>query len=276
MHDILWQAYARHLQASALPPVWWKQWAVRQYRAAEQAAWSKFDALIAINAEEQTYVRNLLADRVPVFYAPMGIDLEQWPYCWTPSDPPRIAYYGGLGNPHRQRDALHCYEALMPPIWRRFPAAQLWLVGSDPPAALFELTRREPRVRVTGFVEKVQEVLKTMTLLLCPWSGTYGFRSRLIEVLALGVPVVASAEAAYGMELSSGQGIFLVQSDAQLAQTCIDLLSDPALLRSQSRLARNQVQERFNFDATYGRLARDLNQFARDRAARRVGLSWAG
>jgi len=49
-------------------------------------------------------------------------------------------------------------------------------------------------------------VLKTITVLLCPFTGTYGFRSRVIEAMALGIPVVATPDAVHGMDLTIRKG----------------------------------------------------------------------
>jgi glycosyltransferase involved in cell wall biosynthesis len=148
----------------------------------------------------------------------------------------------------------------MPEIWRTFPDAELWLVGSNPPESLRALAVEDSRIKVTGFVESVQQILRTMSVVICPWSGTYGFRSRLVEVMALGVPVVASADAAYGMDLSSGKGIFLCEDIEELVSRTLDLLREPGLAVEQSRLARQQVEDLFSLDNTYIRLMRELSE----------------
>lgn len=260
MHDILWQSYAQQLSRRMLPDRW-RRWAVERYRGAEEQAWRQFDALIAINKEEARYARAVVGKQKPIFYAPMGTDLSAWPYSWQPVHPPRFAYYGGLGSPHNQQAALRCYEQIMPHIWQKHPEAELWLVGSDPPASLLRLPREDRRVVVTGYVEHVQNVLRTMTAVLCPWTGTYGFRSRLIEVMALGVPVVATPDAVYGMDMQTGQGLFLDSTDEGMAQACLRLLEHADLAREQSILARRQVEDNFSYEATYGRLAHDLAAF---------------
>src|SRR5262249_29035716 len=155
--------------------------------------------VIAINHEELNYLRSATPSTTKLFHAAMGVDLALWPYSWSPSGKPCLAYYGGLGSPHNQADALACYQRLMPEIWRRFPDAEFWIVGGNPPETIRALGS-DSRVKVTGFVENVQPVLSRMSLLLCPWSGIFGFRSRLIEAMALGVPVVTSPDAVYGME----------------------------------------------------------------------------
>jgi glycosyltransferase involved in cell wall biosynthesis len=261
MHNVLWQSYARQLNVKPFLPGWWKRWAITQYQQREEQAWKQFDALIAINAAEYEYARAKVAESITVFYAPMGTDLKLWPYSWQPAQPPRIAYYGGLGSPHNQRDALICYEQIMPEIWRDYPDAELWLVGSNPPEHLQALSEKNERVKVTGYVEHVQEVLRKTSVVVCPWSGTYGFRSRLVEVMALGVPVVASPEAVYGMGMEIGRGIFLKETPGKMAGACLALLRDSEFARQQSHFARVQVEQKFSYESTYGQLAQDLLEF---------------
>ena len=264
MHDILWQSYARQLKAKRGLPEWWRQWAVRRYQKQEEAAWRQFDALIAINREEMRYVQTRVPPTIRLFYAPMGTDLTRWPYSWEPAQPPCLAYYGGLSSFHNQQGALRCFKNIIPIIWRQFPKAELWLVGSNPPQFLRALAR-DPRVHVTGYVEDVQSILRTISVVLCPWSGTYGFRSRLIEVMALGVPVVASPDAVYGMELEEGKGLFLGEDDRGLAEHTLKLLGDRQFAQKQSRLARKEVERLFSFENTYGCLMHELSEWIRER-----------
>ena len=264
MHNILWQARERDLNTTGLLPGLWNRRAVRKYKEQEEQAWENFDGLITINSEEHKYVEKSVATSPRLFYAPMGTDLGLWPYSWQPVSPPRIAYYGALSTQHNQRDALRCYEKIMPRVWSEFPEAELWLIGSDPPESLRRLTS-DPRVKVTGFVEDVQSLLASMALVLCPWVGTYGFRSRLIEVMALGVPLVTCPDAVYGMDLEHGKGLFLGADDKQLAGHVLSLIRSPKLSQEQSRLARQSVEERYSVGSTYERLMCEVAEWLRSR-----------
>lgn len=149
----------------------------------------------------------------------------------------------------------------MPLIWEQRPDVEFWIVGANPSPEIRALEDDE-RIRVTGFVSDVGETLATMTAVLCPWEGTYGFRSRLIEVMALGVPVVATPDAVYGMGLETEEGIFLSKEDNGMAASALALLEQPDWAQRQSHLARQQMEEKFSFEATYGKLAEDLHRFA--------------
>lgn len=265
MHDVLWQGRAQRLMERKMLPAAWQRWLVERYKRREERAWTAFDAIIAINRDEQEYVRQV-SGATDVFYAPMGTDLARWPYSWTPALPQRVAYYGSLGTSHNERSAQECYREIMPEIWRSQPETELWLVGGKPPRSLRAIAEADRRVVVTGFVPDVQEVLRTMTVVVCPWKGTYGFRSRLVEVMALGVPVVTSPDAVAGMELVEGEGIYIGADSRALATHAVTLLSDAGLACQQSRLARGQVERLFSLDITYRRLICDLDQWLQHRA----------
>ncbi|MGE0448375.1 MAG: glycosyltransferase family 4 protein [Vicinamibacterales bacterium] len=258
MHDVLWQARRRQLEAMPIP-AWWTRWAVARYRRQEEAAWPVFEGIVAINRAELAYV----APRTPasrLFLTPMGTDLKAWAYAWEPLDPPRIAFYGALSTRHNQESAIHTADEVMPRVWKTRPDAELWIVGSNPPERIRALGR-DPRVHVTGFVDRVQPVLATMSAVVCPWTGTYGFRSRLIEVMALGVPVVASPDAVYGMDLEHGDGIRLAATPASMAADVLQLLDDSSAASAQSRRGRAIVERRFSVEATYDALTDDLREW---------------
>jgi glycosyltransferase involved in cell wall biosynthesis len=183
----------------------------------------------------------------------MGVDIERWDFQWKPVDPPRLAFYGGLGSPHNQREALRCLDTIMPLVWERSPEVELWMVGANPPESLKERATGEPRLRVTGFLDDPAPTLASCRAVLCPWVGTYGFRSRLIEAMAVGVPVVATPDAVDGMALGRSEGVFLGTDDRALANHALSLL-DPAIGLGASRQARAAVERLYSFDATYGQL----------------------
>ena len=254
MHDLLWRAREEQLRGQRAVPRWWIDRQVRKYRRAEQAAWRDFDALVAINAEEQQVAKESLGDDRPVWYVPMGLHLERWPAQFSPaSTPARLAFYGGLSTPAREQAVLECHQRVMPLVWEHEPDVEFWIVGANPTDKIWALDDND-RVTVTGFVDDPGSLLATMTAVLCPFRGKFGFRSRLIEVMATGVPIVASPDAVAGMGLEVGSGVRLGDGPAELAEACVALLRSQEADREGSADAVHQAS-RFSFDETYGRLA---------------------
>jgi glycosyltransferase involved in cell wall biosynthesis len=265
MHNLLWKSYEKQLDSKRFPGNALKRRAVDKYRKQEEDAWKKFDGLIAINRAEYEYVKERVPRTVHVFYTPMGIDLSKWPYCWQPSNPPRIAYYGGLGSAHNCDDALQCYEKIMPSIWEKKPDVEFWIIGSNPPDAIQRIPHKDRRVHVTGYVEKIQEVLKSMSVVLCPWEGEYGFRSRVVEVMATGVPLVTSSKAVHGMDIDEGTGVGLADSVGEMALKCCELLESRDLMNEKSLSARRHIEDTFSFEQTYAELSIKFKEFIQNR-----------
>lgn len=264
-HNILWQSYQKQLNLKKfIPPIINKN-ILRKYKTFEENAWDQFDGIIAINSEEFNYIKNQLSSQKKIFSLPMGTDLSKWPHLYNPIKPQRIVFYGGLGSIHNQISAMDGYQFIMPKIWEKFPDVEYWIVGSNPPEKIKSIPTVDPRVRVTGFLDDPQTLLSTMSLMICPWSGTYGFRSRLIEIMALGVPIITNVEAIYGMELDENKGILLADDYDEFAEISIELLSKPQNLLKQSVLARNQIEEKFSFESTYLDFSYELFQFVNER-----------
>jgi glycosyltransferase involved in cell wall biosynthesis len=258
MHNILWRSYEHYLDALPAMPAWYRRLRLEQYRRREERAWREFDAVITINREEHDYVSARVAPSAALFYAPMGVDLGAWPHTWKPGGPARVAFYGGLASEQNQRHALVCANEIMPRIWRRLPDAELWIVGSNPPECLLDLAS-DPRITVTGFVEDPASVLSGMSLALCPWSGRWGFRSRIVELMGVGVPVVTTHDAVAGMDLVDGRDLLLGGSPEEMAAAALGLLGRPDVAARVSANARGTVERVYSDEATYRTLMSDLS-----------------
>lgn len=262
MHDALWRARGTQLRERNAPE-WWARRQEERYRRREEAAWARYDGVVAINAAEADEARAAVGADTPVWYAPMGVRLDQWRVEAAPATPPRIAYYGGLGSRARELAVLRCAHDIMPTVWAEAPDAEFWVVGSGPTEPVRRLGEEDGRITVTGFVDDPAAMLSTMTAVLCPFVGTFGFRSRLIEVLACGVPIVATPDAIHGMGLEPDSALVIADTDHGLAQECLALVAHPGAAADRAQAARLQA-DRFDFESTYGALAEALAAFVRE------------
>jgi len=242
-----WNMYFKHL-------VW-------RYKELEEKTWHSFDGIITINAEEDEYIRSTLSEGIKIMKAGTGLDLNLWPYSWNPTFPPKVIFYGSLGGLENRRAVLTCIKDLMPQIWNRRPDVKIWFVGANPPSSLINYAQNESRTKVTGYIENVKDILASGSLLLCPFEGQYGFRGRIIEAMALGLPVIASSDAVYGMELENRKGISICDDGDEMVSIALEWLNSPNMIKEQSLLARKQIEETYSFQNTYGKISDFLMSF---------------
>jgi len=83
---------------------------------------------------------------------------------------------------------------------------------------------------------------------------------KVVQVLARGRPVVASAVGVQRDQVRSGETGFLVRTDAELVDALVALLSDPPLRRKMGAAARQDARDRWSVAAWEGRAARFLTE----------------
>ncbi len=138
-------------------------------------------------------------------------------------------------------------------VARAFPEATLTIVGDGPLgdtlAARVKGLGLEARVRLAGHCEDVGAELRKQGLFVLA-SRSEAFPNSVIEAMATGLPVVASAVGGIPELIEHGRNGILVRpaDPAELARAITDLLLRPSFARSLGRKARVDVTTQYSFD----------------------------
>lgn len=141
----------------------------------------------------------------------------------------------------------------LPAIQAARPDARFAIVGrnpSKPVQALADL----PGVIVTGGVPDVRGWLAAADLVVAPLRIARGIQNKVLEAMAMARPVVASPQAAEGIDAVDGRDFLVVDDPAAEAQAVLSLLADPARGAQLGLAARRRVEDRYRWSATLGGL----------------------
>jgi glycosyltransferase involved in cell wall biosynthesis len=134
---------------------------------------------------------------------PNGVDLGFWKRAGRERGANTIVFTGAMDYPPNTDAALYLVEAILPLVQRAVPDARALIVGRDPPPRLVKAGQR-PGVRVTGFVDDVRPYLEQATIFAAPLRFGAGIQNKVLEAMAMEVPVVASPLAADGLRTEEG------------------------------------------------------------------------
>lgn len=265
MHDVQWKTFELQLKGKKYP-TFYKKRIISLYRKNEELAWKTFNRIIAINQIEQKLVKSIVTPSTEVDFLPMGIDLTKWLYLWKQNDnlPSRIGFYGGLSSDVNIKNALYCIDEIMPFIWNKYPTIEFWLIGNNPATILEERAKVDSRIKLTGYVENIQEIISQMQVILCPWEGIFGFRSRIIEVMAVGTPMIVSRDAIAGMGIADNI-IKIGQTPSEFAEYALIILNNKKTAEKMSLSGRKFVEQNFSFESTYLNYFENLARFINGR-----------
>jgi glycosyltransferase involved in cell wall biosynthesis len=136
---------------------------------------------------------------------------------------------------------LYFTNDILPIIRRSVPDVQLRIVGSNPSGAVQDLAT-VPGVTVTGHVPDVRPYLDGATLAVAPLRLARGTQNKILEAMAMSMPVVATSAAAKGIEAIPGRHLVVGNGSGEFAARVIELLRNPALREQLSMEGCRQVQ----------------------------------
>ena len=236
-----YESYALYLQSAAGQGQLGARLQLPIVRRFERWMYRPYDRTVVI-AEKDRQVLLSLQPMLAVDVIPNGIELERFPWQGEGREAQTLLFVGNYEYPPNQDAARLLVDRVLPQIWRELPEAKLQLVGNNPPEWLIE--RADARIEVTGRVPEVQPYLAKATAFVCPLRIGAGLKNKLLEALAMGIPVVATALSLDGINVTDGESAIIAELD-EMADATVKLLSDEELRRRLSQRGRQLVESEY-------------------------------
>ncbi|MET0506810.1 MAG: TIGR03087 family PEP-CTERM/XrtA system glycosyltransferase [Burkholderiaceae bacterium] len=224
----------------------------RKMRAAERRLAGQFDCCTATTRLEHESLLALGGARETGWF-PNGVDTDFFCPDGEGYDPDTIAFVGRMDYYPNQQAIRNFVDDILPKVLATRPATRLLIVGANPPAAILELGKR-PGVTVTGTVPDVRDHVRRAALTVAPLAIARGVQNKILESMALGVPVIATPVAAKGVDAAAPAHLLVAADDASFAASVLDLLGDPARRRQLAEAGRRQVIAAHSWAASMKRL----------------------
>jgi sugar transferase (PEP-CTERM/EpsH1 system associated) len=226
----------------------------RKVRRYEAWLGTQFDAC-SVNAPREGDVLAAYVDS-PIRVIPNGVDLEYFEPT-RPSGrgyvPNRIVFTGNMSYRPNVDAVQHLVTAVLPRIRREIPDVQLCIVGMDPTPAVRRLADGE-RVVVTGRVDDVRPYFDSAAVAVAPLRIARGLQNKVLEAMAMRVPVVASRAAFEGISAVAGRDLLVAAGPTGFSRAVVTLLRDPAARERYAVAGRTCVETNHNWSRLLQRL----------------------
>lgn len=196
----------------------------------------RFEHVVVVSERERRRLREIGVPPGRIRVIPNGVR-EEWLSLRTKPEPGRILFHGNHAYPPNADAAWFFARRILPEI----PGATFRVVGPSPPRRLAGL----PRVEVTGPVERLEEELQRAAVLVAPLRVASGIQNKVLDALALGVPVVATSPAVGGIEGIPGRHFLVADGPRAMVRAVRELLESPARRQALSRNGRELVRKRY-------------------------------
>ena len=244
-----WLSYARYRPFPWSAGYWLEG---RKLERAEKSLARRFDLCTCTTLAEHDTLRDFNTG-VPTDWFPNGVDAEYFQPTAEPYDPDRIAFVGRMDYfPNQQAVAAFCREVL--PLLRvSRPRLQLEIVGAAPSRGVLSLGA-QPGIAVTGTVKDVRPHVRSAALTVAPLIIARGTQNKILESMAMGVPVVSSRAAARGIDAEPERHFLAADSPEAFAAAVLRILEQPAERRRLAEAGRERVRSHHSWAASLQRL----------------------
>jgi sugar transferase (PEP-CTERM/EpsH1 system associated) len=232
-------------------------------RAYEPELVRRMDATVLISAVDvEELVRNG-APKEKLAIVNNGVDRAFFAPRATGYDENRLVFVGNLRSFANADAALVILREIFPRVRAERPDAKLDVVGVNPPPAVSAFDGRGG-VRVTGRVDDVRPFVENAALSLCPVRVAGGVQNKILESLALAVPVVASPEGFEGLGAREGHdGVRVARTPDEHARAALELMREPARRRELGARGAEFIARHYDWDRQVEALERVLSGTSR-------------
>ncbi len=265
-----WQLYAG---AYHFPMSWVYRLEAKRLALYEEEIARTFDHSIFVTEKEAELFKRRVNDR-PISVIPNGVDLEyfspescQGSYISTrhsilrcdvpvlspqssvlqskssnlrPSSP-IIVFTGAMDYFPNVDAVLYFSKEIFPLMRKQIPKIQFTIVGRKPTRDVRELGSQR-NVVVTGSVDDIRPYLSQAEVAVAPFRISRGIPNKILEAMAMGLPVVGTSTAFQGIQAKETDGIRIGDDPDKFAMELCRLLQDSELRCQCSADARRYVE----------------------------------
>jgi len=172
-----------------------------------------------------------------------------------------LAFSGDFSYGPNAQAAVFIYQRLYRDLKRDYPGLKLFLVGKYPTPLMRETITDKDAV-ITGYVEDVRPYLKAADLFVCPLHYGAGIKNKILEALAMRLPVVCSRVSVCGLEALHEEGLVTVAESREDFLRVIRKVLDSKKAYPPNARGRDYIMNHYSWDAVasrYAALIRELS-----------------
>jgi glycosyltransferase involved in cell wall biosynthesis len=178
---------------------------------------------------------------------PNGVDLDTFQSIRTDySGNDTILFTGNMDYAPNVDAVIYFKQSILPLITSVSSDVRFVIAGQRPTKEVLELA--DENTIVTGFVASMASMYEQASVVVSPLRFGAGTQNKVLEAMAMGLPVVCSNIGFEGLDIANGSGIFCETEPQPFADRVLALLQHETLRRTTGVQAAKQIRQRFDWE----------------------------
>lgn len=164
-------------------------------------------------------------------------------------EPYTVSFLGNMHSVPNQDAVRFLAENIWPEVRRELPEAKLQIIGINPPPFVKSLDEKDG-ITVTGSVNDVRPWLSRSAVTVCPVRIGAGIQNKILESLAMAVPVVTTPVGVEGIEPEPPAGVITAETATGISEKTLQTLRDPRFRNDLGNSGREFVTKHYTWKKT--------------------------
>ena len=168
----------------------------------------------------------------------------------------RIIFTGNMPYYANYDAAIYFTKEIFPKILKEIPEAEFYIVGQKPPLKIKSLSSKN--IFVTGFVPDIKTEYLKSAVNVAPMRFGAGTLNKVLESIALGVPIVATSITVEGLQPELKKYIYIANNSNEFSHLVIEVLKNPGLHKELLKEGQTVIKELLSWEKIVSKFEKDL------------------
>lgn len=208
-----------------------------EYQLEDEASRLKPFNLVTVVGPDDAEALKLVEPSMPIVEAPFSLPIDE--RLAVRKDSPGVLLWMSSGVAFHRFSFFWFWNRVWPKIRAARPQCRLIIAGRISEVAKQMGAGNDPQVSLAGVVDDVYKVYRESDILVAPYYFGLGIKTKVIEAMSKGVPVVTTTLGIHNTHIQPGRDAAVADEASEYANEVIRLISSPDL---RSQLSRNGLE----------------------------------
>jgi glycosyltransferase involved in cell wall biosynthesis len=188
-----------------------------------------------------------------------GVDTDRFSYEPVNYNRECLVFTGAMDYYANVEAVLYFVNCILPLIKEVVPSVKFYVVGSNPTPKILDLPSEFPNVTVTGYVDSVKSYVVNSAVFVAPMRIARGVQNKILEAMAMGVPVVTTSLGFEGLACLPGRDLYVEDQPERFASQVLRLMHDDELRNTTAAHALKTIKENYNWSDNLEKLTQVID-----------------
>ena len=220
----------------------------------EKRICSKFNTCVAVSDVDKAYFASLTRD-ADFVTIPNGVDITFFKRNGVLPKPNTLVWVGSMSGAYNADAVDYFLDCILPLIASEIPRVKVTFVGSSPTRRLMQKSAHNKNLFVAGYVDDVRPYMEEAAVFIAPIRSGSGTKIKILNALAMEMPVVTTPVGAEGIEVVDEESILIATDEHDFADKTIRLLKNPEHARKLGKAGRQVVKKCYDWNKIHKKTA---------------------